>query len=123
MFADTFLRLLRKSIIASTLLAIPLYAQTGLGVVTGTVHDATKAIVPNAKAVLSDTATGIERVTQSNADGIYGFENIPGGRSHRLMRAAGFKRWKGPLPVQAGQPASIAPAMETVWPACTVSVP
>ena len=87
MFSDAFLRLLRKSIVASTLLAIPLYAQTGLGVVQGTVHDATKAIMPNAKVVLSDTATGIERITQTNNDGIYGFENIPVGPYKLVIEA------------------------------------
>ena len=122
MFSDAFLRLLRKSIVASTLLAIPLYAQTGLGVVQGTVHDATKAIMPNAKVVLSDTATGIERITQTNNDGIYGFENIPVGPYKLVIEATGFKRWEGTLTVQAGQTVSIDPAMEVGSLASTVEV-
>ena len=92
MFTDAFLRILRKPVVVSALLAIPLYAQTGLGVVRGTVQDATKAVVPNAKVILSDTATGIERATQTNADGIYEFANIPVGPYHLVIEANGFKK-------------------------------
>jgi len=122
MFSDAFLRLLRKSVVVSTLLVIPLYAQSGLGVVRGTVQDATKAVVPNAKVGLSDTATGIERVTQSNADGIYVFENIPVGPYKLVIEAGGFKKWEGTLTLQAGQTVSIDPAMEVGSLASTVEV-
>src|SRR5947207_459730 len=95
MFNGTFLQLLRKSIILCAALAVPLAAQTGLGVVRGTVRDASEAVVPNAKATLSSVATGIDRTAQTNADGIYDFENIPVGPYKLVIEAAGFKRWEG----------------------------
>ncbi len=112
MLTDAFLRLVRKSAIALVLLAVPLAAQTGLGVVRGTVHDASQAVVPNAKVTLTDTDTGIDRNGQSNSAGIYSFEALPIGPYRLMVEAAGFKRWEATLTVLAGQTVSIDPAME-----------
>ena len=104
------------------MIAVPLAAQTGLGVVRGTVQDASKAVVPKAKAVLTGTATGIERATVTNSDGIYHFESVPVGQYKLVIEAVGFKKWEGTLTVQAGQTVSIDPAMEVGSLANTVEV-
>src|SRR5579862_2075238 len=102
MFTDAFLRLVRKSAIALVLLVLPLAAQTGLGVVRGTVHDASQAVVPNAKITLTDTDTGIARNGESNSAGIYSFEALPIGPYRLMVEATGFKRWEATLTVLAG---------------------
>jgi hypothetical protein len=122
MFSKGFLQLIRKWAVLSAMLVIPLAAQTGLGVVRGTVLDASKAVVPNAKVVLNNTDTGIERATQTNADGIYVFEQIPVGPYKLVVELSGFKKWEGTLTLQAGQTASIDPAMEVGSLANTVEV-
>lgn len=122
MFSAPSFRLFKTSALISALLAVPLAAQTGLGVVRGTVQDASKAVVPKAKAMLNDTATGIERVTTTNSDGIYDFENVPVGPYKLVIEATGFKKWEGTLTVQAGQTISIDPAMEVGSLANTVEV-
>src|SRR3954453_23993630 len=122
MFSVLSFRFFRTSLLIATLLAGHLVAQTGVGVVRGTVQDATKGVVPNAKATLNHTATGIERATVTNSDGIYDFENVPVWPYRLGSEATGFKRWEGTLTVQAGQTVAIDPAMEVGSLANTVEV-
>ena len=122
MFSTQRLRYFAISGAVFALAALPITAQTGLGVVRGTVQDASKAVVPKAKATLSDTATGIERSTVTNSDGIYDFESVPVGPYRLVIEAVGFKKWEGTLTVQAGQTVSIDPAMEVGSLANTVEV-
>src|SRR5438094_4716818 len=90
----------------------PLAAQTGLGVVRGTVQDASKAVIPNAKVTLTNTATGVGRDSVTNADGIYYFGAVSIGPYTLLVGSQGFKKWEGTLTVQAGQTVVIDPALE-----------
>ena len=122
MLSVAFLQLHRKWIVLAALVAVPLAAQTGLGVISGTVHDASQAVIPNAKAILNDTATGIVRTATTNSAGIYAFENIPIGPYKLVIEASGFKRWEGTLTLEAGQTLVIDPAMEVGSLANTVEV-
>src|SRR4051795_7884081 len=92
MFSLLSFRFFRTSVMIATLLAGSLAAQTGVGVVRGTVQDATKGVLPQAKATLTGTATGIERATITNTDGIYDFENVPVGPYKLAIEAVGFKK-------------------------------
>jgi len=94
------------------IMALPLAAQTGLGVVHGTVQDASKAVVPNAKVTLRSTSTGVARESQSNADGIYYFGSVPIGPYTLSVEAQGFKKWDGTFSVDAGQTVVVDPGME-----------
>ena len=78
------------------LFAVPLTAQTGLGVVRGTVQDASKAVIPNAKASLNNTATGVARITTTNADGIYHFEVLPWGPTSWSSKPMALRSGKAP---------------------------
>src|SRR2546428_779725 len=91
---------------------LPVAAQTGLGVVRGTVQDATKAVIPNAKVTLTNTATGVGRDSVTNADGIYYFGAVSIGPYTLLVESQGFKKWEGTLTVQAGQTVVVDPALE-----------
>src|SRR5262249_44563056 len=92
--------------------AVPLAGQTGLGVVRGTVQDSTRAVVPNARVLLTDTATGVERNSVSNSAGIYYFESIPVGPYRLVIEANGFKKWETSITVEAGQTISVDPVMQ-----------
>jgi hypothetical protein len=97
------LPLARKYFLAFAAVVLPMAAQTGLGVVSGTVQDFTKAVIPNAKVTLTGTETGVSRDTQTNVAGIYYFGAVQIGPYSLAVEAAGFKRWEGTLTVQAGQ--------------------
>lgn len=104
------------------LAAMPLAAQTGLGVVRGTTLDATKAAIPGAKVTLLNTETGISRTAQSSAVGIYYFGATPIGRYSLTVEAPGFKKWTGTLMVEAGQTVVVDPVLEVGAVEATVEV-
>jgi hypothetical protein len=93
-------------------LMLPLSAQTGNGIVRGTVLDASRATIPAASVTLTNTATGIVRSAQTSAVGIYYFGSVPIGPYTLSVEAAGFKKWSGTLNVAAGETVVIDPNME-----------
>ena len=55
---DSFFRAAKKLGLSFGLVLLPLAAQTGLGVVRGTVQDTSNAVMPNAKVTPTHAATG-----------------------------------------------------------------
>ncbi len=102
----------RRFFLALAFVVLPMAAQTGLGVVSGTVQDSSKSVIPNAKVTLTNTATGVGRDTLTNAAGIYYFGAVQIGPYTLAVEATGFKKWEGTLSVQAGQTAIIDTALE-----------
>src|SRR5690349_12110733 len=102
----------RKLFLMLAIAALPVAAQTGLGVVRGTVQDASKAVIPNAKVTLTNTATGVSRDSQTNAAGIYYFGAVTIGPYSVGVEAQGFKKWEGTLTLTAGETAVVDPGLE-----------
>jgi hypothetical protein len=69
-----------------------LYAQDN-ATVTGTVMDASGAVVPNAPLSLLNTATGQTRETQSNEAGVFRFANVGYGNYTLTATASGFQKF------------------------------
>ena len=107
----SFLSLIRKSFLTLAVMTLPLAAQTGLGTVTGTVFDSSKAIVPQASLVLVETATGISKKASTNGSGIYYFGSLPVGPYHLVVEAPGFAKWETDFRVDAGQTVTVDPAL------------
>jgi hypothetical protein len=101
---------------------MPLCAQTGNGIVQGTVLDATKAMVPGAKANLISNQTGVVRTTVTSNAGGYYFGAIPPGAYTLAVEASGFKKWEGTLNVEVGQTLTIDPNLEVGTLGSTVEV-
>ncbi|MCZ2079364.1 MAG: TonB-dependent receptor [Bryobacterales bacterium] len=72
-----------------------LVGQTLLGSVVGLVTDATGAVIPDAKVTLTETRTGVQRVSLSNATGNYTFSEIPSGVYTVVISKTGFKEAAG----------------------------
>jgi hypothetical protein len=68
------------------------FAQAISGDLSGTVYDASGAIVPNASVVVKNDATGVESSTTSTATGEYHFSNLPAGSYTITVTAAGFTK-------------------------------
>jgi hypothetical protein len=60
--------------------------------VTGTVKDASEAVVPGAKITLMDSATKQERSAQTNDEGVFNFFNIHPGTYMVIAERTGFKK-------------------------------
>ena len=66
-------------------------AQAGRGSISGLISDPTGAIVPGAKVVAKDQATGVEQTTVSTAAGLYSFISLSPGTYQLTIGAAGFE--------------------------------
>src|SRR5271168_4935765 len=73
------------------LAASSLLAQTFRGTILGGVTDQSGAIVPGAKVVVRNVATGLERTTQTSADGSYSVSELPIGTYSVTVSQAGFQ--------------------------------
>lgn len=85
------------------LFAVSMRAQTGLGAVTGTVTDASNALVPDGQVALANTATGVARKGQSSAIGVYHFGAVPIGSYKFVVSKQGFEDWAGDFVLEVGQ--------------------
>jgi hypothetical protein len=67
------------------LLTAPLIHAQTTAQLTGTVQDASGAVIPGAQVTLTDQATGITRVVQTNGRGLYAFASlVPGSYSVKV---------------------------------------
>src|SRR5215472_15213017 len=69
-----------------------LVAQTFRGTILGTVTDATGALVSGAKVTAKNVATGLERFTQTSADGSYSIPELPIGTYTVTISQTGFQQ-------------------------------
>jgi outer membrane receptor protein involved in Fe transport len=80
-----------------SLIAGSLWAQSAAGVagISGVVHDASGAAVPNAKVVISSTAQGQVRAVTSNSAGIFTAPALTPGLGYSVViTAPGFAGWE-----------------------------
>src|SRR5438309_4558724 len=83
-------------------------AQTTTGAITGTVMDASGAIVPNVKVTATNTATNVANATQSNDAGLYNFSFLQAGNYTLTAEAQGFKKAVlGPFALEVNQTARL----------------
>ncbi|HSW50023.1 MAG TPA: carboxypeptidase-like regulatory domain-containing protein, partial [Bryobacteraceae bacterium] len=68
----------------------PAFGQASDGNITGTILDASGAVVPRAAVELENVATGVKRTTESDQAGVYTFQNVLVGRYRVTARASGF---------------------------------
>ena len=89
-----------KTIAILALIAIPLLpvsrliAQSVTATLTGTVADASGAVVPNATIIVKSEASGDTRRTVSNTEGYFTVSAVPPGSYAVSVQATGFKLWE-----------------------------
>ncbi|MBV8902805.1 MAG: carboxypeptidase regulatory-like domain-containing protein, partial [Acidobacteriia bacterium] len=74
------------------LLTAPMYAQMAGGTISGTVTDPSGAVVPNARIIIRNTATDVERNVVSNAQGFYTAPELAPGTYDVTVSAPGFSQ-------------------------------
>ena len=81
--------------LATTVLALAAlaHAQTSRGTVTGTVLDASGAVVGGAHLILMGTETGLRLPTESNEAGVYRFDAVDPGVYDLTVAHPGFKSY------------------------------
>jgi len=73
--------------------AMSLHAQLRSSTVTGTVTDATRAVVPDADIVITQTATNISYPSKSNGEGLYTIPYLAAGDYTVTVTKAGFEKF------------------------------
>src|ERR671931_2859839 len=68
-----------------------LHGQTFRGTILGTVTDPSGAVVSGAKVTAKNVATGLERTTQTSADGSYSIPELPIGTYTVTVSQSGFQ--------------------------------
>src|SRR5436190_18570676 len=68
-----------------------LLAQTFRGTILGTVSDPQGAVVAGAKVTVHNVDTGLERITQTSADGSYSVPELPIGTYTVTVTQSGFQ--------------------------------
>ena len=66
-------------------------AQTFRGTILGTVTDPSGAVISGAKVTVRNTATGLERATQTSADGTFSIPELPIGTYSVTISQSGFQ--------------------------------
>ena len=79
-------------------------AQTFEAQITGTVRDASGAVIPNARLNAKNIATGRDFSATSNGSGIYRFPSLPPAQYTLTTSLPGFKRFEqGPITLAVAQ--------------------
>src|SRR6476619_5806781 len=76
--------------LALAIAAVPGFGQAVTGSLVGTITDSSGGAVPNAKIILKETNTGVNRTANSNDSGHYGFQNLPPGTYSVGAEITGF---------------------------------
>src|SRR5260370_37121227 len=84
------------------LLTTSLFAQTETGQITGTVMDASGAVIAAAKVTVRNVETGATRVVTTTGAGVYAVPNLQPGTYEISVEVAGFGRTKGQVEVAVG---------------------
>src|SRR5881296_2015393 len=71
----------------------PLLSQSSNGTISGTVADATGAVVPGVTVTATNNATGVVTTVQSNSAGVYNFASLLPGLYKISAESPGFKRY------------------------------
>jgi hypothetical protein len=86
-------QLLLAAAFTAVVLVVPFAWAQENATITGTVSDPTGAVVPSAAITLTNVATGQQRQSVSNANGIYTFNNVGVGRFNLDATAPGFQKF------------------------------
>ena len=105
------------------LLGIPCAAQElGTAVLSGKVMDPQGAVVRNAAVTARQTATGTDRATATNSDGLFVLNDLAPGVYEVHVSASGFGEFTAPVSLQVGQQASLKAVLSVQTEKTTVEV-
>ena len=96
------------------LAACAIHAQiAGTGNIQGTVTDITGAVVPNATVTITDTASDVAHVTQTNNAGVFLFPNVGISTYNLKVVATGFETYVHTnIVLEVGSNIAINPALK-----------
>ncbi len=109
-------------LVLGLVLAIGVNAQTETGQITGTIQDASGAVVPNATVAARNVATGSQRSTTTNSTGLFVLPNLAPGEWDVVITASGFTAQKVRTVVDVGGKVALDRRLEIGTAATTIEV-
>lgn len=99
------------------------FAQTSTTRISGTVLDASGAVVPRATVTLTNDATGVAERQETTDAGLYSFPSVPAGTYTLKVEAAGFRTAvRGGVVLQVNTPVNLDVTLEVGAPTESVVV-
>ncbi|MBI4873307.1 MAG: carboxypeptidase regulatory-like domain-containing protein [Acidobacteria bacterium] len=98
--------------IAALLVAAAAWPQASTSTVSGTVHDQTGAVIPNAQVALVNTATNVRFETRTNETGFYVFPGIIPGPCKLEASSPGMDKYEVALLVEVAQKITVDPILK-----------
>jgi hypothetical protein len=90
MYKNRFGMFILTLCLAALFAAFPARAQQSTGGITGTLTDASGAVIPGVTVTLKGLDTGLQQTTTTNSAGVYQFAAVPIGRYSVTFRKNGF---------------------------------
>jgi hypothetical protein len=97
-------------------------AQSSSGTITGTVNDASGAVVPSARVSIANPVSGLTRSATSDAAGHYQFNNLPFNPYHLVVDAPGFATFTADVSVRSTVPVTPVISLQVGGASTTVTV-
>lgn len=119
------MRSLKFLAILATLLLIAAaicLAQTETGQISGTVKDASDAVVANAKVTVKSANSGVTRETTTNSAGLYSVPSLRPDRYEVVIEATGFQKFVSHLDVTVGSTNDVSAKLSVGTGAVTIEV-
>src|ERR1043166_5691605 len=88
------MRTILRSLALIAVAAVSLYAQLNVGRITGTVHDASGAVMPGVTIDAKNTDTGLTQQAVTNAEGVYVVKLLPIGHYIVTVSQTGFQKFE-----------------------------
>src|SRR6202034_3509180 len=125
-FMRTYVRCFTVFLLALLLQAVahPLFAQSAgnSGTITGTVTDASGAVIPGAAVTIENPVSGLDRKAITDATGQFQFTNLPLNPYHLTTKKDGFTALVQDVEVRSFVPISLKLALQVGTAATTVTV-
>jgi hypothetical protein len=110
------------AIFALSMLALAAFAQVDRATASGTVKDATGAVVAGARVTVASPATGLRRETATGPNGFFAFPALPVGAYKLSVAQSGFAESSLELTLNAGETRSLDVTLQVTGVANTVDV-
>ena len=88
------------------------WGQGATGLITGTVADASGAIIPNATVTITDPSTSFTRNVAANAEGVFSAPSLPAGNYQVRVEVQGFRTTVRDASVEAGATTTVNIALQ-----------
>jgi len=118
----SYARIAHLLLLAFCFSGVTAFAQYSSGI-EGTVHDASGAVVPNAKVTVTDNRLGVSKTTTTDQGGFFRVDSIGASNYTVAVQASGFNTWQqAGLDLQAGEIRTLTPVLQVGSVATNVTV-